>query len=313
MNRSELAAALKRHRSRISPEDVGLPSHRRRRVPGLRREEVAQLAGVSADYVVRLEQARGPRPSEQVLSALARALRLDRDQVDELFQLAGRAPPRPGRVDELVRPSVQRLIDRLADLPVMVISGKGDLLAWNAPAAALLGDWSEVPYRERNIIWQRFLGDPARARVAASAEERAMTAAQSVGSLRAAAARYPDDPGVQSLVTELRTRSAEFERLWQSGAGGPWRIDRKTVDHPVVGRLTLDCDHLVLPDTDQVVIVYSAEPGTPEAEALSLLRVIGTERFDTGRIDTGRIDTERFDTGRIDTGAEPGRQNPAGS
>lgn len=279
MNRTELAALLKRHRARLRPEDLGLPSHRHRRVPGLRREEVAQLAGVSVDYVVRLEQARGPRPSDQVLSALARALRLDRDQADELFQLAGSAPPRPGQIDELVRPSVQRLIDRLADLPVLVISAKGDVLAWNAPAAALLGDWSDMPNRERNIVWQRFLGDPARARVATSGEERRLTAEQSVGSLRSAAAKYPEDPGLRRLIGELRSRSPEFERLWESGTASPWRTNRKSIEHPMVGTLTLDCDSLHLPDSDQTMIVYSAEPGTPEAEALALLRVVGTERF----------------------------------
>ncbi len=182
-------------------------------------------------------------------------------------------------IDELIRPSVQRLIDRLSDLPVMVISAKGDVLAWNAPAAALLGDWSELPYRERNIIWQRFLGDPGRARVAASGEERELTAAQSVGSLRAAAARYPDDPGIRQLITELQARSPEFVRLWHSGVTAPWRINRKTIEHPVIGMLTLDCDSLLLPDSDQVVIVYSAEPGTPEAESLALLRVLGTQHF----------------------------------
>ncbi|WP_456844638.1 MmyB family transcriptional regulator, partial [Cellulomonas sp. P5_C6] len=155
MDRTELAQVLRRARTALSPQDVGLPAGSRRRVPGLRREEVAQLAGVSVDYVVRLEQGRGPHPSPQVLAALARALRMDDDARAELFHLAGNAPPLPGRIDEHVRPSVQRLLDRLDDLPTMVLSARGDILAWNAMASALLGDWSLLPRRQRNIIWLR--------------------------------------------------------------------------------------------------------------------------------------------------------------
>lgn len=281
MNRPELARLLRQGRARLSPSDVGMPAGDRRRVPGLRREEVALLAGVSVDYVVRLEQARGPRPSPQVLTALARALRLSNDQRDELFHLAGSAPPLPGRIDELVRPSVQRLLDRLADLPTMVISAKGDLVAWNSMAAALLGDWSAIPYLERNIIWQRFLGQPdeGRSRVALTAEESGHTAAQSVASLRAAAARYPKDPGLRRLIDDLQQHSESFARLWDETPATPWRSHRKTIEHPTVGSITLDCDSLHLPDTDQTMIVYSAEAGTPEFEALALLRVIGTQEM----------------------------------
>jgi hypothetical protein len=130
---------------------------------------------------------------------------------DELFHLAGSAPPLPGTINELVRPSVQRLLDRLADLPTMVTSAKGDILAWNGMAAALLGDWSQLPRHQRNIIWQRFLGDPepGRPRVAMTPEEREATAAQSVASLRATMARYPADPGLLRLVTELRRNSPD--------------------------------------------------------------------------------------------------------
>src|SRR3954451_140346 len=234
MDRPELARVLGRARTALSPQDVGLPAGTRRRVSGLRREEVAQLAGVSVDYVVRLEQGRGPHPSPQVLTALARALRMDDDARDQLFHLAGSAPPLPGRVDQHLRPSVQRLLDRLDDLPTMVLSARGDILAWNAMASVLLGDWSVVPRRQRNIIWQRFLGspDPRRSRVAMSDEERAETAAQSVASLRATAARYPDDPSVRDLVAELRRGSPTFDQLWVSGGRGAWRMSRKTIEHP---------------------------------------------------------------------------------
>ena len=284
MDRPELARVLRRARTALSPQDVGLPAGSRRRVPGLRREEVAQLAGVSVDYVVRLEQGRGPHPSPQVLTALARALRLDDDARTELFHLAGNAPPLPGRVDEHVRPSVQRLLDRLDDLPTMVLSARGDILAWNRLASALLGDLSAVPRQERNIIWQRFLGtpDPARSQVAMGDDEREATAAQSVATLRAAAARYPRDPSVQELVGELRRRSPRFDELWRTGGTSTfWPSQRKSIDHPSLGRLTLDCDALHVPDSDQTVVVYSAEPGTPDADLLALLRVLGTQQMTT--------------------------------
>ena len=280
MDTGELAKVLRRARGRLQPTDVGLPAGDRRRVPGLRREEVAQLAGVSVDYVVRLEQGRGPHPSRSVLAALARALRLDDDQRDELFNLAGTPPAPPGRISDVVRPSVQRLIDRFADLPTMVLSAKGDMLAWNAPAAALLGDWSRFPPHQRNITWQRFLGAPGR--VAMTDDEREVTAAQSVMSLRSAVARYPHDPGLLRLLAELR-RSPDFVRLWDAGGSKPWRSHRKTIEHPALGRITLDCESLHVPDADQMVVVYSAEPGTPEADALALLRVLGTQDLEPQR------------------------------
>jgi hypothetical protein len=207
------------------------------------------LAGISVDYVVRLEQGRGPVPSAQVLGSLTRALRLDDDARDEVFHLAGSTPPGPGRVQMHVRPSVLRLIDRVADLPALVLSAKGDVLAWNAMSSALHGDWSALPPKRRNVNRLLFLpdpDDPPRTPVgAATPEDRAATAAHVVSGLRAAAARYPDDP-----------------------------------DHPTVGPLVLDCDTLHVPDADQAVIVYSAESGTHEAEALALLRVLGTQSME---------------------------------
>ncbi|KQY64211.1 MULTISPECIES: helix-turn-helix transcriptional regulator [unclassified Nocardioides] len=275
MNRPEIARLLRQARSRISPDDVGMPSGERRRVPGLRREEVAALAGVSVDYVVRLEQARGPHPSPGVLSALARALRLNDDARAELFELADVRLPRTDTIDLHVRPSIQRLLDRLNDLPVIVMSAKGDFLAWNSMASALLGDWTRLPVRERNIVWQRFLGEQGR--VANTPEEAAQSAAQSVGSLRAAAAKYPHDAELRDLIDRLREASADFRRLWTETDVAPWRSHTKTIRHPEVGDLTLECDSMVLPDTDQSVIVYSAEPGSEAAEKLDLLRVIGMQ------------------------------------
>jgi transcriptional regulator with XRE-family HTH domain len=279
-NRAELARALRRARDRVRPEDVGLPAGSRRRVPGLRREELAMLAGISVDYVVRLEQGRGPQPSEQVLGSLCRALRLDTDERDHVFHLAGVAAPQQGLIDLHVRPSVLRLIDRFEDLPVLVLSAKGDVLAWNAMSSALMGDWSALPPERRNQPRLRFLPDPSdppRSRVGGTPDERAATAAQTVASLRSAAGRYPDDPGLRRLLADLQQGSAEFRELWADADAGSWRSHTKTVQHPQLGELRLECDTLHVPDADQVLIVYSAAPGTPEAEALALLRVVGTQ------------------------------------
>jgi hypothetical protein len=287
INRAELAIVLRRARERVRPEHVGLPAGANRRTPGLRREEVAMLAGVSVDYVVRLEQGRGPVPSQQVLGALARALRLDVAARDELYHLAGTTPPGPGTIQMHVRPSVLRLIDRFADLPTMVVSAKGDVLAWNAMASALHGDWSALSAERRNLNRMRFLPDPADppfSSVGATQEERAETAAQATSSLRATAARYPDDPGLAALLRDLRAGSADFASLWETAAAGGWRSHTKTVQHPSLGTLILDCDTLHVPDSDQMVIVYSAGPGTAAAEGLALLRVLGTQEMETSDV-----------------------------
>lgn len=283
INRGELAAVLRRARERVRPEHVGLPAGRNRRTPGLRREEVAMLAGISVDYVVRLEQGRGPVPSLQVLGALARALRLDDDARDELFHLAGSTPPGPGRIQMHVRPSVLRLIDRFADLPAIVLSAKGDVLAWNAMSSALHGDWSALAPQRRNLHRLLFLPDanePPRSSVGTTAEERRSTVVHLVAGLRAARARYPDDLELSMLLADLRSGSEEFANLWATEQAGGWRSLRKTVVHPTLGALVLDCETLQVPDADQVVIVYSAAPGSPEADALALLRVVGTQAME---------------------------------
>ncbi|APU16876.1 MULTISPECIES: helix-turn-helix transcriptional regulator [Actinoalloteichus] len=271
MDRAELAAVLRTARSRVRPADVGLPTGLRRQVPGLRREEVAQLAGLGVDYVIRLEQGRGPRPSTQVLGALARALRLGDDDRDMMFRLAGAEPPQAGRIPMLVRPSVLRLLDRMSDLPALVLSAKSDVLAWNPLGAALLGDFSELPTARRNLIWQRFLGP--------NPDTETSAAADCVGCLRTAQARYPDDPDLARLVADLRGGSARFDSLWRAGRSGRLRAACVTRVHPEVGMLTLDVDVLREPEGDQTVLIYSAAPGTATASALELLRVTGLQRF----------------------------------
>ncbi|MGQ0840844.1 helix-turn-helix transcriptional regulator [Actinokineospora sp.] len=273
MDRTELGVMLRLWRERRSPGELGLSAGTRRRTPGLRREEVAQLAGISVDYLTRLEQARGPRPSASVLAALARALGLSDAERDHLFLLAGGSPPTPGRISRTARASVLRLMDRCTDLPAMLLNARADVLAWNDLAAALLGDFSAIPVRRRNIIWQRFVHGPGR--IAADPPERERLDRAALADLRAAAARYPSDPDIHRMIEELRGQSAEFERLWADRSVDARRGDRKRILHPQVGLLELDCDALLVPGDDQVLIVYSAAPGSPEVEALALLRVIG--------------------------------------
>jgi transcriptional regulator with XRE-family HTH domain len=285
-NRAELARALKRARDRVRPEDAGLPAGLHRRVAGLRREELAMLAGISVDYVVRLEQARGPHPSEQVLTSLCRALRLEPDERDHVFHLAGATPPHAGLIDLHVRPSVLRLIDRFHDLPTLVMSAKGDVLAWNAMSSALHGDWSMLRPERRSQPRLRFLPDPSdppRSQVGGTPDERVASAAQTVAHLRSVAGRYPDDPGLARLLQDLHEGSTEFRELWASTDAGGWRSHTKTVAHPSLGELTLECDTLHVPDVDQRLLVYSAAPGSPAAEALALLRVVGTQDLSPAR------------------------------
>jgi transcriptional regulator with XRE-family HTH domain len=275
MDRTELGAALRTWRERLRPADVGLPAGVRRRTPGLRREEVAGLAGMSVDYLTRVEQGRGPRPSEAVLGGLARALRLTDAERDHLFGLAGVAPPAPGRIRSTVRPSVLRLMDRFTDLPAMLLDAKTDMLAWNPLAAALLGDFSAVPPSQRNVMWQAFLGS---SRIEASPDERERLDRAAVSDLRRTAARYPADPGLSRLVAELCARSDRFERLWTLRELDERHGDTKRIRHPELGVLELDCNVLHVQGDDQVLLVYSAAQGSREAEALALLGVVGLQQ-----------------------------------
>jgi transcriptional regulator with XRE-family HTH domain len=277
VDRSELGAALRSWRERLHPSDVGLPAGARRRTPGLRREEVAALAGMSPDYLTRLEQGRGPRPSEAVLGALARALRVSETERDVLFRLAGGAPPLPGRIRGAVRPGVLRLMDRFTDLPALLLDAKTDVLAWNPMAAALLGDLSSIPVGQRNMARRSF--GVARGQVDLDAAERERMDRAVVTDLRRAAARYPDDPGLRRLVDDLRATSPDFARLWALRELDERHDDVKRVHHPELGVLVLECTTLEVSGDDQRLLVYSAPPGTAEADALALLRVVGLQRM----------------------------------
>ncbi|PTM96776.1 helix-turn-helix transcriptional regulator [Streptomyces sp. VMFN-G11Ma] len=280
MDRRELADFLRSRRERIAPADVGLPAGPRRRTPGLRREEVAQLAYISTEYYTRLEQARGPHPSREVLAQLVRALRLSDAERDHLHHLAGVPPgPAPGPSRE-VRQSVVDLLHRLPDAAAIVISATYEIIAWNHLATALMEDFSALDRRDRNLIRRAFLGphQPGRRLYGVSdAEEFVQSSAQH---LRAVAARYPDDPEVSALVGELLDGSEEFARLWAAHEVAAAPTLCKTFEHPLVGPVTVTCDVLDITDRDQRVVIYTAAPGSPSEEALRLLSVVGTQRMD---------------------------------
>jgi transcriptional regulator with XRE-family HTH domain len=280
MDRRELADFLRSRRERITPADVGLPAGPRRRTPGLRREEAAQLAFISTEYYTRLEQARGPQPSREVLAGLARALRLSDVERAHLHHLAG-APPGPATGPRReVRQSILDLLRRLPQAAAIVVSATFEVIAWNDLAAALMEDFSALPRRDRNLLRRVFLGPHYHGRRLYGVSDADAFARNSAQHLRAAAARYPDDPEVAELVNELLTNSEEFRRLWASHDVSASSMLCKTFQHPLVGPVTVNCDVLDIADLDQRVVIYTAVPGSPSEEALRLLSVIGTQRMD---------------------------------
>lgn len=266
-----------RWRDRVAPETVGMPVGRRRRASGLRREELAGLAGISADYLTRLEQGRATAPSAQVVGALAQALRLPDTERELLYRLAGHLAPGPDIVQSRLTPSVQRLLDRLAHTPVAVYDATWTLVLANAPFDALMGETSTWHGLERNAIWRNLLGPGNR--TVHSAQEQADHEARLVADLRLTASRYPADQGLRRLIGELADTSSRFAELWDSDTPPPPPdlSKQKDIDHPEVGRISLDCDTLLVAGDDLRIMVYTAEPDTEDAERLALAIVLGTQ------------------------------------
>ncbi|MFI9206106.1 helix-turn-helix transcriptional regulator [Streptomyces sp. NPDC053048] len=279
IDRDGLADFLRRCRDRVRPHDVGLATGPRRRTPGLRREEVAQLAGMSVDYYVRLEQGRGPQPSPEMLAALARALRLSEDESDHLHLLAGRRPPQGRSQGDHVNPGLLHLLDQLPTTPVQVLSDLGDVLAQNAMAEALLGGVCTVSEQGRNIVW-RWFTDPAQ-RAAYPADEHDYYSRLHVADLRASLGRRAGDPAATRLVERLQEASEEFSALWELHEVAVRRASRMRVLHPLIGLVDLDCQVLLAPQGDQRVILYTPPVGSDTAERLALLKVVGTGQFTT--------------------------------
>ncbi|WP_431914719.1 helix-turn-helix transcriptional regulator [Nonomuraea jabiensis] len=275
MDRARLADFLRRSRERLQPQEAGLAAGPRRRTPGLRREEVAQLAGVSADYVMRLEQARSSQPSVQLLAALAGALRLTEDERDHLYLLAGHRPPEGARAGDHVRPGLLYLLDRLGDTPAQLLTDLGDLLAQNPLAEALFGCVCTIEEPDRNIVW-RWFTDPF-VRQAYPAEEHDRLSRLHVADLRAAATRRGYDHSSSTLIARLETASEEFAALWQRHEVAVRRESRLRVMHPSVGPIEFDFEMLQTQAADQRLRLFTPPPGSTSIQALELLRVVGPE------------------------------------
>ncbi|MDH6588152.1 transcriptional regulator with XRE-family HTH domain [Streptomyces sp. SAI-133] len=275
-----LGRALRRWRDRLSPTDVGRPSRPGRRAAGLRREELADLAGLSVDYVVRLEQGRATSPSAQVVASLARALQLQPVERDHAYRLAGLLPPQEGTISTHVPAGVQRMLARLGEFPVGVFSADWTLLSWTSSWAALLGDPVARTSVERNLVRSVFTTGPSGLAAWPVLQDGDALGPALVADLRTALVTYPRDRGLADLVEELRSTSAEFARLWDEGAVGPHVSARKTVVHPQVGEVTCDCDVLTVPGCDIRLVVYTVAAGSADAEKLEFLRVTGGVRAD---------------------------------
>ncbi|MGC4849984.1 helix-turn-helix transcriptional regulator [Micromonospora sp. DT15] len=261
LRRDELAAFLRTRRARLRPAEVGLPEGERRRTPGLRRQEVAHLAGMSIDYYIRLEQGRGPHPSRQVLASMARALMLSRDEREYLFRIAGEHPPPTVGPSREVTPGLRHLLDAMTETPAYLVDAAYHVLAWNRMATYFLGDLGAVPDAERNMIRWTFRQPVTEAQWTDADARRFVHS--TVADLRAAYGRYPADPTIRDLVTELLGTSPRFAQLWAEHEVEERRPVIKRVPHPRLGSLEFECRVLLVQETEQRLIVYVPEPGSP--------------------------------------------------
>jgi transcriptional regulator with XRE-family HTH domain len=267
-----LAALLRAWRERLSPMDVGLESIGRRRTAGLRREELAQLAGVSVDYVMRLEQGRSRTPSAQIVSSLARALQLDRPETELFYRGAGLAPPAIGTVSHHIPPGVQRMLVRMGDLPLAVFAADWTLLHSTPLWQSLFATPSVLREPRQNLVVQTFVDDSiggiATAHGGPDAFERAL-----VADLRRTAATLTGDSRFHAFILRTREQSPRFAALWDEGRAAAHRSMVKTVHNPLAGDITLDCDVVSVPDSDIKLVIYSTIETGPDAEKLDFLRV----------------------------------------
>ncbi len=274
VDRAGLADFLRRRRELLRPADVGLPAGVRRRTPGLRRDEVAQLAGMSTDYYSRLEQARGSLPSASILAAIARALRVTLDERDHLFHLAGIIPP-ARHAGRHIDAGLSRLADHLVKVPVCICTDLDEVLWQNDLGHVVMGSLDHGTSRERNFTW-RWFADPT-ARAVFPPEDWAQQSEAHVSDLRATYSRRGGDPDVTALVNELLGASGEFAALWERHQVAVRRSDRKRLLHPQVGLLQLTCQVLLTPHDDLKLLAMFPTEGTDAGDKLDLLRVIGRQ------------------------------------
>ncbi|PKV96330.1 helix-turn-helix protein [Amycolatopsis echigonensis] len=272
MDLRELGGYLKSRRDRISPADVGLSAGPRRRVAGLRRDEVATLARASVDYYVQLEQGRGTQPSEQMLAALARALRLTSDERDHLYHLAGRPLPPASSGNAHVQPALLSLLEQLTATPAQVMTDLSVPLVQNRLAEALLGAAAPGDGVQASFVYQWFTDPAARERY--HPDEHEHQSRVFVADLRAAIAKRGRDALADELLTTLLARSEEFAHLWDQREVAVRRADRKRLVHPALGVLELDCMNLLSEDGGQRLLWFTAPPGS---DHLELLAAVGTQ------------------------------------
>ncbi|MFJ7955631.1 helix-turn-helix transcriptional regulator [Streptomyces sp. NPDC096319] len=277
----DLAGFLRTRRARVDPVAVGIPTDSRRRVAGLRREEVAHLSGVSVDYYVRLEQGRATQPSEQVLDALARVLGLDETERGHLYRLARQRRRAAKAAGGRLRPELLRMLDLVTDAPALIMSHRMDVLAGNRLARLLYGR----PIPGLNTARHIFLEEAERGLYA----DWESCTRDGVGHLRLAAGKYPDDPRLASLIGELSMGSDRFRRLWARADVRARTHGRRAYRHPLVGLLELHQENFALPDDPGLeLLVLSAPPGSPAEDGLRLLAALGAEHTVTApRADAG--------------------------
>lgn len=277
----ELSTILRVWRERLTPQMAGLPANTTRRTKGLRREELAVLARVSVDYIVRLEQGRASAPSAQVCAALAQALQLGDTEQEHLFRLAGHAAG-TGRISQLVPASIRRLVERTRERPVAVFDAMWNLLLWNPLWAALNGDPSQLREADRNLLWLHFTS-ASDCHLYGPDSAEALDASL-VADLRRSAGRYPEDPQLRQLAARLDETSEQFSTLWQRHEIAEHGPTIKRIVHSEVGPLDLDCDILTVQRHDLRIVMYTAEPGSESDTKLALLATIGTQNLTTGAI-----------------------------
>ncbi|MFW6773341.1 helix-turn-helix transcriptional regulator [Nocardioides sp. CPCC 205120] len=277
IDRPQLAEFLRRRREALQPEDVGMPRGQRRRTRGLRREEVAVLCHMSTDYYSRLEQERGPQPSEQMIASIAQGLHLTVAERDHLYRLAGHQPPARGASSEHVSPGMLRIFDRLTDTPAEIVTELGDTLRQTPPRVALVGDWTVFTGPERSNGY-RWFTDLSSRDIYVPEDHEFLSRMYAAGLRGIAAVRGPGSRAAE-LAELLLTRSEEFATLWADHEIGIEPDEVKRYQHPEVGRMDLNCQVLLDPHQSNRLLVYTADPGTESYEKLQMLTVIGTQRM----------------------------------
>jgi transcriptional regulator with XRE-family HTH domain len=285
IDRAGLAGFLRRRRESLQPEDVGLPRGQRRRTSGLRREEVATLCHISADYYSRLERGRGPHPSEQMIASIAQGLHLSHDERDHLFRLAGHNPPARGAGGEHISPGLLRIFDRLADTPAEIVTELGETLRQNRLGVALNGDLTRFTGPARSIGY-RWFTDPACRALYHPDDHPLHSRVFASGLRRVVTLRGPRSwaAHLQSLLLES---SDEFRAVWHEHEIGVGYAHLKRFVHPQVGALDLTCQALLDPDQAHALLVYTAVPGTESYEKMELLAVVGAQNLAAPAFDGG--------------------------